>query len=281
MNREITSTKSDRVAEVRRLHERKHRLPGGAFVVEGPTNVAAAIEANAAISVYATREFRESGHRLLAALDGPLDAGHEVVTVTEAVMDAMSDTRQSQGILAVCRQVALAPTAIAPGEGGHVSVDGVTVRPTGTWVVLDRANDPGNAGTIIRTAEACGATAVLLTEGSVDPHNGKCVRATAGALFRVPVITGVTWDQVRAASGGRPILATTAGGEVTLGTPEAASLLSGPVIWLFGTEAHGLPEAVVSRADARVRIPMPGRAESLNVAAAAAICLFEGQRHRG
>lgn len=243
--------------------------------------MAAAIEAHRAATIYVTRAFQDAHPELLSDIDGVTDGVHEIVTVTDAVMDAMSETRQSQGILAICGQVTLTPESFEPFDPA-VFGEFRTIPPQyqGTWVVLDRANDPGNAGTIIRTAEACGAAAVLLTEGSVDPHNGKCVRATAGALFRIPIFTGVAWEQVRAAADGRPILATTADGEVTLGTPEADALLCDPVIWLFGTEAHGLPAEVVAAADARVRIPMPGRAESLNVASAAAICLFEGQRAR-
>ena len=202
---EITSTKSARVAAVRRLHERKHRLSDGAFVVEGPTNVAAGLGAGLVDSIYFTKSFAESRPDVLGLIEAAATAGElsEIFTVSEEVLAAMSDTQQPQGVLAVC---------------GLITQSLDEIAREGMWVVLDQANDPGNAGTIIRNAEACGATAVLFTEGSVDPHNGKCVRATAGALFRMPIVTGVTWEQVRNAASGRRIVATSGTGDCELGS---------------------------------------------------------------
>ena len=262
---EITSTKSARVAAVRRLHERKHRLSDGAFVVEGPTNVAAGLGAGLVDSIYFTKSFAESRPDVLGLIEAAATAGElsEIFTVSEEVLAAMSDTQQPQGVLAVC---------------GLITQSLDEIAREGMWVVLDQANDPGNAGTIIRNAEACGATAVLFTEGSVDPHNGKCVRATAGALFRMPIVTGVTWEQVRNAASGRRIVATSGTGDCELGSAAAAEVLQHPVIWLFGTEAHGLPSLMLEQADVRMRIPMSGDAESLNLASAAAMCLWESCR---
>ena len=262
---EITSTKAARVAAVRRLHERKHRLSDGAFVVEGPTNVAAGLADGYVDSIYFTKAFAESHPDILSLIEAAAtgDKIRDLVTVSEDVLAAMSDTQQPQGVLAICGLIAQSLDEIA-----H----------EGTWVVLDQANDPGNAGTVIRTAEACGATAVLFTEGSVDPHNGKCVRATAGALFRVPIVTGVTWEQVRNAASGRRIIATSGSGDCELGSAAATEVLLHPVIWLFGTEAHGLPPLVLAQADVRIRIPMSGEVESLNLASAAAMCLWESCR---
>lgn len=216
-------------------------------------------------SVYFTKAFAESHPDILGMIESAATAGDisEIVTVSEDVLAVMSDTQQPQGVLAVC---------------GLISRELDQIAHEGTWVVLDQANDPGNAGTVIRTAEACGASAVLFTEGSVDPHNGKCVRATAGAIFRIPVVTGVTWEQVRGASSGRQVIATASAGDCELGSAAAVEVLRHPVIWLFGTEAHGLPPLVVSQADVRIRIPMFGEAESLNLASAAAMCLWESCR---
>ena len=227
--------------------------------------MAAGLSAGLVDSVYFTKVFAQSHPDILSLIESAASDGEisELVTVSEDVLAAMSDTQQPQGVLAVCELVSQVLDDIA-----H----------EGTWVVLDQANDPGNAGTVIRTAEACGATAVLLTEGSVDPHNGKCVRATAGAIFRIPVVTGVTWEQVRSASCGRSIIATAGAGDCELGSPAATEILRSPVIWLFGTEAHGLPPLVLSQADVRIRIPMSGEVESLNLASAAAMCLWESCR---
>ncbi len=142
--------------------------------------------------------------------------------------------------------------------------------------VLDAVNDPGNAGTVIRTADAAGADAVLLTEGSTDPYGGKCVRASAGSLWHLPVITGlpvlVAIEMLRARGVG--VLATTGSGEDDLDLLADSGALVAPTAWLFGTEAHGLAPEVLAAADRRVRVPLHGRAESLNLAAAAAVCLY-------
>jgi TrmH family RNA methyltransferase len=144
--------------------------------------------------------------------------------------------------------------------------------------VLAHARDPGNAGTILRTADAAGADAVVFPDGSVDPYNPKCVRASAGSLFHVPFVEGGALPEVVAAlrSSGLRVLATTAAGETLLDDAD----LAGPTAWLFGNEAWGLPTALADLADHRVRIPITGRAESLNLATAAAICLYESARPR-
>jgi len=143
-------------------------------------------------------------------------------------------------------------------------------------VVLDAVSDPGNAGTIIRTADAAGADAVVLTEGSTDPHGGKCVRASAGSLWHLPVVTGVpvlaAIDMLRAR--GLSVLATTGDGDDDLDLLADNGDLASPTAWLFGTEAHGLGPRTLAAADRRVRVPLHGRAESLNLAAAAAVCLY-------
>jgi TrmH family RNA methyltransferase len=143
--------------------------------------------------------------------------------------------------------------------------------------VLCGVADPGNAGTVIRTADAAGADAVVLTRGSTDPFSGKCVRASAGSLFHLPVVTGVTAALTVTAlrEAGLTVLATTLDGE---SIEDLGDVLAGPVAWLFGNEAHGLDQEVVASADRAVRVPIRGRAESLNLAAAAAVCLYATAR---
>jgi len=144
--------------------------------------------------------------------------------------------------------------------------------------VLTQAQDPGNAGTIIRAADAAGADAVVLVRGSVDPTAPKVVRSTAGSLFHLPVVTGVALDDAVAAlhEAGLTVLAADGRGDFDLF--DAESLLEAPSAWLLGNEAHGLPSEALSRADAVVSIPIYGKAESLNVAAAAAVCLYASAR---
>jgi len=146
--------------------------------------------------------------------------------------------------------------------------------------VLEAVNDPGNAGTVIRTADAAGADAVVLTDGSTDPHGGKCVRATAGSLWHLPVVSGAPLEQAVQAlrAAGLTVLATTGAGEHDLDDLQDRDQLSGPTAWLLGSEAAGLSEQALALADRTVRIPLHGAAESLNLATAAAVCLYASAR---
>jgi TrmH family RNA methyltransferase len=153
----------------------------------------------------------------------------------------------------------------------------LTAAPPRLAVALAGLADPGNAGTVLRTADACGAGAVVFGGGSADPYGGKAVRASAGSLFHVDVVRGAPLEPLMAQlrDAGVTVLAADGGGEASL--DELGPQLSGPVLWLFGNEARGVPADLAALADARVRIPMRGRAESLNLAAAAAICLYTTQ----
>ena len=146
--------------------------------------------------------------------------------------------------------------------------------------VLEAVNDPGNAGTVLRTADAAGADAVVLTEGSVDPHNAKCVRSSAGSLWHLPVVSGPSLEEVvrRLRSLGLQVLATTGGGAEDLEALADTGVLAGPTAWVFGPEAAGLSDEALALADRTVRIPLRGQAESLNLSAAAAVCLYASSR---
>ena len=142
--------------------------------------------------------------------------------------------------------------------------------------VAAEISEPGNAGTLIRIADAMGADAVVLAGHSVDPYNGKCLRASTGSIFvgagdREPDAGAAV---LRMREAGLQVLATTVDGDVSLDDADLAA----PTAWLFGPEAHGLPTELAALATHRVRIPMPGSAESLNVASAAAICLYQSSR---
>ena len=193
---------------------------------------------------------------------GDLLVGAPVQLVTERAAKALSDTVTPVGLVAVCRM----PDA---------SLADVLSAPRLVAVAVDTA-DPGNAGTLIRLADAMGADALVLAGEGVDPYNAKCLRASAGSIFAVPMLemtdTAALVDALKAA--GLRVLATTLDGETSLDDAD----LSVPTAWLFGPEAHGLSDDVAALADSRVRIPMVGSAESLNVAAAAAICLYQSSR---
>jgi TrmH family RNA methyltransferase len=183
--------------------------------------------------------------------------------ISEKDAAALSETVTPQGLVAVC-------------ETPVTSLADVVARGPRLLVVLVEPNDPGNLGTIVRTADAAGADAVVL-DGGVDPYNGKAVRASAGSLFHLPVVEAAAAD-VLAATSGFTSLATTGAGTVDLDVLLDDGTLVGPTVWIFGNEAHGLPASVVDGADHAVRLPIYGRAESLNLAAAAAVCLYASAR---
>ncbi|MDQ0382177.1 TrmH family RNA methyltransferase [Amycolatopsis thermophila] len=187
------------------------------------------------------------------------EAGVRVSRITDRAAAGLSETVTPQGIVAVCTVLD------RPLEG--------LLGPSARLVaVLDGVADPGNAGTVIRVADAAGADAVLLTGDSVDPHNGKCVRASAGSLFHLPLArvrdTAAALGACRAA--GLRLLAAHGYADTELGALDAAV----PTAWVFGNEAHGLAPEVLSAVDLPVRIPLYGAAESLNLATAAAVCLY-------
>jgi TrmH family RNA methyltransferase len=258
-----------RVTAARRLLKRGFRDADRAFLAEGPQAVREALallaqEPRAVREIFLTAE-AEARHADLVSV--AVAAGLPVHRVTEGVLTELAGTVTPQGLVAVCPFL-------------DVSLD-VALSPRPALVtVLAQVRDPGNAGTVLRASDAAGAGAVVLTAGSVDPYNGKCVRASAGSLFHLPVVTGVkvgdAIDQLRAA--GLRVLAADGAGPRDLDELADAGELAGPTAWLFGNEAWGLPAEVGALADAVVRVPIHGRAESLNLATAAAVCLYASAR---
>jgi TrmH family RNA methyltransferase len=191
------------------------------------------------------------------------DAGADVQLVSGEVMSELAQTVTPQGLLAVCDFV-----DVPLGQ-----LDNSKMRLA---AVLANVRDPGNAGTVLRTADAAGADAVVFADASVDPYNGKCVRASAGSLFHLPVVAGARLtDAVGALRGaGLRIVAADGRSGTTLDDQETREALRAPTAWLFGNEAWGLPPELLALADQTVAVPIYGRAESLNLAAAAAVCLY-------
>jgi TrmH family RNA methyltransferase len=229
------------------------------FVVEGPQSVREALATGGLLEL-----FYEAGrHDDLVATARA--AGTDTVEVTAAVLAAMSDTVTPQGVV---------------GTAHLLDVGLAAVQASKLVAVLEQVNDPGNAGTVIRTADAAGADAVVLTDGSVDPHNSKCVRATAGSLWHLPVVSGPSLSDAvrRLRELGLQVLATSGAGTADLDALADDGTLARPTAWLFGPEAAGLSDEALGLADRTVRIPMRGRAESLNLSAAAAVCLYASAR---
>lgn len=248
------SERSATVTDAVKLQRRAERATAGRFLAEGPNLVEAAVRRGMVERVFATET---AAHRYR-----PLLGGLTIVPVTDRAMKALSDTVTPPGLVAVCRQP-------------RTTLDEVLAGTPVLIVVAADVSDPGNAGTLIRLADAMGAAAVIFAGDAVDPYNGKCVRSSAGSILSVPVVcapdTALVIDRLRAA--GLQVLATTLDGEVTL--DDIQGELTHRTAWLFGPEAHGLSADVAQRADRRVVIPMSGGVDSLNVAAAAAICLYQ------
>lgn len=258
---ELTNVKSPRVKAARRLAKRSFREQDRRFLAEGPQAVREALRLDGVtLELFATAEAEVRHPELIseAALKGV-----PVHRASGEVMSELSQTVTPQGLLAICRFV-------------HVPLDEALAGDPNLVAVLAHVRDPGNAGTVMRAADAAGADSVVFTDASVDPYNGKCVRASAGSLFHLPVVIGSTVAAAVSELKGRGlrVLAADGAGKHTLDDVD----LSGPTAWIFGNEAWGLPEEVRALADDVVRVPIYGQAESLNLATAAAVCLYASAR---
>ena len=254
----LFTPRTPRVVAARRLQRRRDRDQAGRFLAEGPQAVREALAAGVVLELFGTGEAL-SRHGDLTALAPVVSA------VTDDALAALADTVHPQGLVAVCERI---------------DVPLRSVLDKRLVAVVAEIRDPGNAGTVLRTADAAGAGAVVFAGDAVDPYNGKCVRASAGSLFHVDVVrdrdaTGVV-GALREA--GLQVLAATGHGDDDLDDLLDRGLLAQRTAWLFGSEAHGLSDDLLAAADRRVRVPIYGGAESLNLAAAAAVCLYASAR---
>ena len=256
---------SPRLKAARRLNKRAFRQRERAFLAEGPQAVAEAFHCGAQVTdLFVTVPARTRHGDLVGAI---ATAGIPVHVVSGEVMDELAQTVTPQGLLAVCGFVDVPLAEVARVEPALVAL-------------LANVRDPGNAGTVLRTADAAGAHAVVFADASVDPYNGKCVRASAGSLFHLPVVAGTRLEEavVTLREAGLRIVAADGRAGRSLDDPEVQARLAGPTAWMFGNEAWGLPPELVALADEPVAVPIYGRAESLNLAAAAAVCLYASAR---
>jgi RNA methyltransferase, TrmH family len=254
----VTSASNPAVKAARKLARGGRR--DGAFLVEGPQAVREGLAHLDRLFATEAGAAREPD-----LVDAALAGGVDVVVVTETVLGSIAGTVTPQGLIGV---------ASLPSPRLDDALDGASLV-----VVLWQVRDPGNAGTIIRTADAAGADAVVLTGDSVDPRNGKAVRASVGSLFHLPVVEEPSWEVVAAAcrSRGIGLVAADARGEVLHSDLD----LTRSTALVFGNEAHGLDGKVVVDCDTVARVPIIGRAESLNLAATVAVMAYEAARQRG
>ncbi|MNX02507.1 putative TrmH family tRNA/rRNA methyltransferase [compost metagenome] len=252
----LSSLQNPKIKQLRALHARKERQKQGRFLLETTKLLEEARLWRWPLEeVFATPTWLERHGS---------DWNAPVTVVAENLFGQLTTTETAEGV------VAIAPIPVPPALPA--------LAANSVIVALDALQDPGNLGTIIRTADAAGATAIVIGKGTVDPYSPKVVRSTMGSLFHLPVIPVAdlypTLDGL--AEAGAAVVATSLGAERSLYDLD----LKGPVVWLIGNEAQGLSEEALTHTTAQVRIPMPGHAESLNAAIAASVCLFETVRQR-
>jgi TrmH family RNA methyltransferase len=263
--RELTSTRSPRVKAARRLAKRAFRRRDLRFLAEGPQAVREALALDGVLVELFTTAEAEGRHQDLVTRAEKADI--PVFRVGGEIMAELAQTVTPQGLLAVCSFV-------------DTPLESVISPASRLVTVLAHVRDPGNAGTVLRTADAAGSDSVIFTDASVDPYNGKCVRASAGSLFHLPVVVGPRFDTVVPAlkEAGLTIVAADGAGTRSLDEALDSGTLAGPTAWVFGNEAWGLPDEILGSVDEVVSVPIYGGAESLNLATAAAVCLYTSAR---
>jgi TrmH family RNA methyltransferase len=258
----IDNPRSPRIRAVAKLMKRSARAETGLFLVEGPQAVSEALtyRPDLVIELFATPTALER-HEAIA--EQAQQAGLEVEFVSEQVLDMMADTVTPQGFVAVMRQF--------PASLKNILADEPTLV-----AVLEEVRDPGNLGTIIRAADAAGADAVILTGRTVDLYNSKVVRSSTGSIFHLPIAVDGELDEViqRLKGIGMLTIAADIKGDDLLAT-RVEGLLAGPTAWVFGNEARGLTDEQLALTDRAVTVPIYGAAESMNLATAASVCLYE------
>ncbi|MGV8876210.1 MAG: TrmH family RNA methyltransferase [Rhodoglobus sp.] len=258
----IDNPRSPRVRAVAKLEKKSARSETGLFLLEGPLAVSEALNfrPELLVEVYATPTALERHTDLARAAD---EADIEIEFVSEQVLETMADTVTPQGVIAVCRQFPTSIKELLLGEPKLIAI-------------LEEVRDPGNAGTIIRAADAAGADGVIFTGRSVDLYNPKVVRATTGSLFHLPVAIGGDLESVLERVRGadlRIVAADIKGADLLKARNDGE--LKHPTAWLFGNEARGLTEEHYALADSVISVPIYGHAESMNLATAASVCLYE------
>ncbi|MBV7431722.1 RNA methyltransferase [Dermabacteraceae bacterium TAE3-ERU5] len=269
----LDNVRSERVKKIAALSGRSARNKTGLYRVEGPHGVLSLLEKQPSSlrELFITQQEAARRPELISLARA---AGQRPVIVTDEVLRAMVRDQRAQGadrgaqnpqgVLAVAVQRVFPLSALLAGD------DPLRIA------VFHEIRDPGNAGTVLRAADASGADAVVFTAGSVDPFAPKVVRSTVGSLFHLPLVTGIEIDEVISScrAAGVTLAAASGYAEESLYHAQLPQRLA----WVFGNEAHGLPDGVMAACEKRIAIPITGSAESLNLAMAATLCLFEAQR---
>ncbi|HUW77326.1 MAG TPA: RNA methyltransferase [Candidatus Nanopelagicaceae bacterium] len=260
-----TSPRSTRVIAVRGLAKRNARRESGTFLAEGPQAVREALawgkSRGQVVDLFATED-------ALLQFDFLAETEFSITIVGAEILNAMADTVTPQGVIAVCT---------LPSE----NLDSIFARSDPKLIaIMSNVRDPGNVGTVIRSADATGADGVIISSESVDPWSPKAVRSSAGSLWHLPVVADVDLSQAisEISVRGFQVLAADSSGQVGLDELESTGKLKVPTAWLFGNEAWGLPDAIRAQADQVVSLPIFGNAESLNLSMAATLALYSSAR---
>lgn len=257
----ITSTSNSHIKQIRKLQERKERQKSGLFYAEGIRIVAEAVQQNAAIETLVVAPELLNSSFCQQIIEAARSKGVSILEVSSDIFKSIAMKEGPQGIAAVIRQ-----------QWAELE----TSQTYSSWVALDAVQNPGNLGTILRTAQATRVDAVLLTPGCTDPYAPKVVRAGMGAHLSLPLHPDVPWESVlRLTSNTRRVLAEAAAPSTLWAWDWTA-----PTTLVIGGEAHGAGPEARAAAEARLRLPMAEGAESLNAAVAAAVFLFEARRQR-
>jgi TrmH family RNA methyltransferase len=255
----LTDPKANKVRGVAKLTKKDARSSTGLFLLEGPQGLKEALaRPKLIVELYATEDAVD---RYVELFDRAASARIDVQLVTEPVLKALTDTTTPQGVVAVCQQL-------------DVTLQDVIDAKPQLIALLANIRDPGNAGTVLRAADAAGADAVIFSQNSVDAYNPKVVRSTTGSLFHLPFILDApiaqTIHELKAA--GMQVFAANGGGQAI---PDLSKeTFAKPTVWVFGNEAWGFEPETLELADQEVAVPIYGAAESLNLATAASICLY-------
>ncbi|MDE1993870.1 MAG: RNA methyltransferase [Rhizobiaceae bacterium] len=262
--KEVTSLANPIIKDIKALTAKKSREESGAFLAEGLKLVIDALELGWTIRTLVYAKAAKGKPLVEQVAAKTVAAGGLVLEVSEKVIASITRRDNPQMVVGIFDQRWRSLRDVRPKVGE-------------TWVALDRVRDPGNLGTIIRTADAAGASGVILVGETTDPFSLETVRATMGSVFAVPVVKA-TVDEFLAwkKSAGVAVVATHLAGAVDYRTIDYRKK---PVVLLMGNEQSGLPDTLAKEADALARIPQAGRADSLNLAVATAVMLFEARRH--
>ena len=248
---EIESKNNNLFKEIKKLKEKKHRIKSNKYLIEGLRFVEEAIKSKVSIdSIIFTESFKEKNPDLFLKINENI----KLIQMNESLLKQLCSTENPQGIV------------------GVINMQNKELKSGELVVLVDKVQDPGNMGTIIRTAHAAGAAGIVMTKGTVDIYNDKTLRSTMGSIFYIPIVEDDSLDFVKSLKKeGYKLVVSSLQGKNNFFEEN----LHGKVMIAVGNEGNGVSDEVYDIADIKVKIPMPGEAESLNVAVATSIMIYE------